>query len=59
MVIKDEFVVVEELNWVEAITIFILYVNSMLLTTDKSPVDKLRLRGELAVYYTPVDKYKV
>jgi len=31
----------------------------MLLTTDKVPVDKSRLRGELAVYYTPVDKYKV
>jgi len=31
----------------------------MLLTIDKVPVDESRLRGELSVYFTPVDKYKV
>ena len=31
----------------------------MLLTMDKVPVDSPRLKGKLAVYYTPVEKYKV
>jgi hypothetical protein len=31
----------------------------MLLIIDKEPVDESMLRGELAEYYVPVDKYKV
>jgi len=34
-------------------------VNSILLTIDKMPVEESRLRGELAVYYVPVGKYRV
>ena len=31
----------------------------MLPTINKSPVDKVRLNGELAVYLVPFVKYKV
>ena len=31
----------------------------MLLTMDKVPVDSPRLKGKLAVYNSPVEKYKV
>jgi hypothetical protein len=44
---------------VDEITIFTVKTNSVFPVIDKTPVDKARLNGELAVYLVPFVKYKV